>query len=100
MPIIQSLIRHAQAGGLGEEAVNAYLNTFLKSVGFTGVNGQTVLLKGEFTKKIDGKENTSKQWRVEAVIATADIGSYIESMTAFESMKSIDAIAYPHHDHD
>ncbi|MBE9001433.1 5'-nucleotidase, lipoprotein e(P4) family [Nostoc sp. LEGE 12447] len=39
----------------------------LKSVGFTGVNGQTVLLKGEFTKKIDGKENTSKQWRVEAV---------------------------------
>ncbi|MEH1950331.1 MAG: 5'-nucleotidase, lipoprotein e(P4) family [Nostoc sp.] len=39
----------------------------LKSVGFTGVNGQTVLLKGEFPKKIDGKENTSKQWRVEAV---------------------------------
>ncbi|MBD2505394.1 5'-nucleotidase, lipoprotein e(P4) family [Anabaena azotica] len=39
----------------------------LKAVGFTGVNEQTVLLKGEFTKKIDGKENTSKQWRVDAV---------------------------------
>lgn len=39
----------------------------LKSVGFMGVNEQTVLLKGEFTKQIDGKENTSKQWRVEAV---------------------------------
>jgi 5'-nucleotidase (lipoprotein e(P4) family) len=39
----------------------------LKSVEFIGVNEQTVLLKGEFTKQIDGKENTSKQWRVEAV---------------------------------
>ncbi len=39
----------------------------LKSVGFMGVNEQTVLLKGEFTKQIDGKENTSKQWRVEAI---------------------------------
>ena len=39
----------------------------LKSVGFMGVNEQTILLKGEFTKQIDGKENTSKQWRVEAV---------------------------------
>ncbi|BDI20716.1 lipoprotein E (plasmid) [Nostoc cf. commune SO-36] len=39
----------------------------LKAVGFTGVNEQTVLLKGEFTKIIDGKENTSKQWRVDAV---------------------------------
>ncbi|MBN3908285.1 MAG: 5'-nucleotidase, lipoprotein e(P4) family [Nostoc sp. NMS1] len=39
----------------------------LKSVGFTGVNGETVLLKGEFTQKIGDKENTSKQWRVEAV---------------------------------
>ncbi|WP_292771450.1 hypothetical protein [Nostoc sp. NOS(2021)] len=39
----------------------------LKSVGFTGVNEQTVLLKGEFSKMINGKENTSKQWRVDAV---------------------------------
>ncbi|MBD2341826.1 5'-nucleotidase, lipoprotein e(P4) family [Calothrix sp. FACHB-156] len=39
----------------------------LKAVGFTGVDEQTVLLKGEFTKKIDSKENTSKQWRVDAV---------------------------------
>ncbi|MBD2473162.1 HNH endonuclease [Nostoc sp. FACHB-145] len=28
MPIIQSLLRHAQAGGFGEEAADAYLNTF------------------------------------------------------------------------
>ncbi|WP_272873335.1 HAD family acid phosphatase, partial [Nostoc sp. PCC 7120 = FACHB-418] len=39
----------------------------LKSVGFKGVNPKTVLLKGEFTKIIDGKENTSKQWRREAI---------------------------------
>ncbi|MEH2438540.1 MAG: 5'-nucleotidase, lipoprotein e(P4) family [Nostoc sp.] len=39
----------------------------LKSVRFTGISERTVLLKGEFTKQIDGKENTSKQWRVEAV---------------------------------
>ncbi len=39
----------------------------LKAVGFTGVNEQTVLLKGEFTKIINGKENNSKQWRVDAV---------------------------------
>jgi hypothetical protein len=28
MPIIQSLLRHAQAGGFGEEAADAYKNTF------------------------------------------------------------------------
>ncbi|MBD2682640.1 MULTISPECIES: 5'-nucleotidase, lipoprotein e(P4) family [Nostoc] len=39
----------------------------LKSVGFKGANTTTVLLKGEFTKVIDGKENTSKQWRREAI---------------------------------
>lgn len=39
----------------------------LKSVGLTGVNEQTVLLKGEFSKMINGTENTSKQWRVDAV---------------------------------
>lgn len=39
----------------------------LKSVGFIGANSATVLLKGEFTKIIDGKENTSKQWRREAI---------------------------------
>ncbi|MBD2215091.1 5'-nucleotidase, lipoprotein e(P4) family [Nostoc linckia FACHB-104] len=39
----------------------------LKSVGFKGVNTDTVLLKGEFSKIIDGKENTSKKWRREAV---------------------------------
>lgn len=39
----------------------------LKSVGFKGANTKTVLLKGEFTKVIDGKENASKQWRREAI---------------------------------
>ncbi|MBD2473339.1 5'-nucleotidase, lipoprotein e(P4) family [Nostoc sp. FACHB-145] len=39
----------------------------LKSVGFKGANAATVLLKGKFTKVIDGKENTSKQWRREAI---------------------------------
>ncbi|MBD2665129.1 acid phosphatase (Class B) [Richelia sinica FACHB-800] len=39
----------------------------LKSVGFTGVNEQTVLLRGEFSKVINGKENNSKQWRLDAI---------------------------------
>ncbi|BAY39265.1 acid phosphatase [Nostoc sp. NIES-2111] len=39
----------------------------LKVNGFKGANSKTVLLKGEFTKIIDGKESTSKQWRREAV---------------------------------
>jgi 5'-nucleotidase (lipoprotein e(P4) family) len=39
----------------------------LKAVGFTGVNENTVLLKGEFSKIINSKEDNSKQWRVDAV---------------------------------
>ncbi|MEH2068946.1 MAG: HAD family acid phosphatase [Nostoc sp.] len=39
----------------------------LKSTGFKGVNSTTVLLRGEFSKIIDAKENNSKQWRREAV---------------------------------
>ncbi|MCO5799712.1 MAG: 5'-nucleotidase, lipoprotein e(P4) family [Dolichospermum sp. OL03] len=39
----------------------------LKEVGFTGVNENTVLLKGEFSKIINSKEDNSKQWRVDAV---------------------------------
>ncbi|NES83878.1 MAG: hypothetical protein F6K10_22070 [Moorea sp. SIO2B7] len=35
--------------------------------GFIGTNEQNLLLKGEFTKIIDGKANTSKQFRREAV---------------------------------
>jgi 5'-nucleotidase (lipoprotein e(P4) family) len=35
--------------------------------GITGVSEETVLLKGEFTKKIDGKENQSKQFRLDAI---------------------------------
>ena len=39
----------------------------LKAVGFTEVNENTVLLKGEFSKLINGKEDNSKQWRIDAV---------------------------------
>jgi 5'-nucleotidase (lipoprotein e(P4) family) len=39
----------------------------LKSVGFTKVNDETVLVKGEFNKLINGKEDTSKQWRLDAI---------------------------------
>lgn len=39
----------------------------LKSVGFTGVNEQTVLLKGEFTKIINGKKNSSRKLRIQAI---------------------------------
>jgi 5'-nucleotidase (lipoprotein e(P4) family) len=39
----------------------------LKAVGVTGVNENTVLLKGEFSKLINGKEDNSKQWRIDAV---------------------------------
>ncbi|WP_373543062.1 5'-nucleotidase, lipoprotein e(P4) family [Chamaesiphon sp.] len=40
----------------------------LKSLGFTGVDPSTVILKGEFTKTIAGKIDTSKEWRRAAVI--------------------------------
>ncbi|MEA5487475.1 MULTISPECIES: 5'-nucleotidase, lipoprotein e(P4) family [Pseudanabaena] len=36
-------------------------------LGFEGVNEQTLLLKGEFTKTINGRNDTSKQWRIDAV---------------------------------
>ena len=39
----------------------------LQAVGLTGVNDSSVLLKGEFSRVIDGVENTSKQFRREAV---------------------------------
>ncbi|WP_413173329.1 5'-nucleotidase, lipoprotein e(P4) family [Anabaena azotica] len=39
----------------------------LKAVGFTEANENTVLLKGEFTKTINGKEDNSKQWRIDAI---------------------------------
>lgn len=39
----------------------------LKGVGFSGTNHTTVLLKEEFNKLINGRENSSKQWRHEAV---------------------------------
>lgn len=40
----------------------------LKSLGFTGVDPATVILKGEFTKTIAGKIDISKEWRRLAVI--------------------------------
>ncbi len=39
----------------------------LKALGFTGVNEQSLLLKGEFSKIANAKENTSKQLRREAI---------------------------------
>lgn len=39
----------------------------LKKLGFSGVDSSTVLLKGEFTKVINKKENMSKQFRREAI---------------------------------
>lgn len=39
----------------------------LKALGFTGANDQSLLLKGEFSRTADGKENTSKQLRREAI---------------------------------
>ncbi|MBD2255060.1 5'-nucleotidase, lipoprotein e(P4) family [Nostoc parmelioides] len=58
--------RSSQKGSPNNDLEIATINN-LKSVGFKGVNPKTVLLKGEFTKIIDGKENTSKQWRREAI---------------------------------
>lgn len=40
----------------------------LKSLGFSGVDPATVILKGEFTKTIAGRIHTSKEWRRVAVI--------------------------------
>lgn len=39
----------------------------LHKLGITGVSEETVLLKGEFTKIIDGQENQGKQWREQAI---------------------------------
>ena len=39
----------------------------LQAVGFTGVDESTVLLRGEFTETIKGKENVSKQLRRQAI---------------------------------
>ena len=36
-------------------------------LGFEGVNEQSLLLKGKFTKTINGRTDTSKQWRIDAV---------------------------------
>jgi 5'-nucleotidase (lipoprotein e(P4) family) len=45
----------------------ATMNNMLK-LAFTGVSEETLLLKGEFSKLIEKKEDTSKQWRREAII--------------------------------
>lgn len=46
----------------------------MNNLGFRGVTDETLLLKGEFTKTVDGKVNTSKQWRFEAVVNSAADG--------------------------
>jgi 5'-nucleotidase (lipoprotein e(P4) family) len=44
----------------------ATMNNMIK-LGFSGVNEETLLLKGEFIHKIDNKIDTSKKWRMDAV---------------------------------
>lgn len=39
----------------------------MEKLGFTGVSEETLLLKGEFTKTIEEKKDTAKQWRMKAV---------------------------------
>lgn len=44
----------------------ATMNNMLE-LGFEGITEETLLLKGEFTKTINGRTNTNKQWRMEAI---------------------------------
>lgn len=44
----------------------ATMNNMLK-LGFNDVSEETLLLKGEFAKNINGKLDTSKKWRMEAI---------------------------------
>lgn len=44
----------------------ATMNNMIE-LGFQGVTEETLLLKGEFSKTINGRTDTSKQWRMEAI---------------------------------
>jgi 5'-nucleotidase (lipoprotein e(P4) family) len=64
---ITDRVKSSQKDGTGNDLEMATIEN-LKSLGFTGVNPNTVILKGEFTKTIAGKIDTSKEWRREAVV--------------------------------
>ncbi len=66
----------------------------LKAVGFTGVNEQSLLLKGEFTKTINGKNDTSKQFRREAVEnGKADGKVHTAIVLVGDNLNDLDAVA-------
>jgi 5'-nucleotidase (lipoprotein e(P4) family) len=59
--------KSSQKDGIGNDLEVSTIDN-LKSLGFTGVDPSTVILKGEFTRTIAGKIDTSKEWRRAAVI--------------------------------
>lgn len=66
----------------------------LKAVKFTGVNEQSLLLKGEFTKTINGKNDTSKQFRREAVEnGKADGKVHTAIVLVGDNLNDLDAVA-------
>lgn len=66
----------------------------LKAVGFTGVNEQTLLLKGEFTRTVQGKKDNSKQFRREAVESSkADGKVRTIVLLVGDNLNDLDAVA-------
>jgi 5'-nucleotidase (lipoprotein e(P4) family) len=58
--------RNKSSDGKGNDLELSTMNN-LKALGFSGVTEETVLLKGEFSRTIAGKVDTSKQYRREAI---------------------------------
>lgn len=66
----------------------------LKASGFTGVNEQSVLVKGELSRTVNGKEDTSKQWRREAIESgKADGKAYKIVVLVGDNLNDLDAEA-------
>lgn len=66
----------------------------LKAVGFTGVNEQGLLLKGEFTQTVNGKKDTNKQFRREAVEnGKADGKVHTTVILVGDNLNDLDAVA-------
>lgn len=66
----------------------------LKALGFTGVNEQSVMVKGEFSTTVDGKENTSKQLRRSAIESgKADGKAYKIVVLVGDNLNDLDAQA-------
>lgn len=66
----------------------------LKALGFTGVDEQSVMVKGEFSTTVDGKENTSKQLRREAIESgKADGKAYKIVVLVGDNLNDLDADA-------